>query len=217
MNKRHTFTLVEILFVIGIIIILSTLILSAVIYAPKKARMAAAKSDITALYNAIRQFEADYGAFPVPESKTGVFTFEQDSDDYEWLIKVLQGETLSGSDDINSRHRKYLDIQGNTKGIFQDPWGKDYIITLNLDYNGEITDDIPDGIDETKAGIKENKIYRDIVIWSSGPDKKSYALNDPSVYPPNEEEEKRRRENKDNIYSFNTSWDSKKSVHHITR
>lgn len=255
MNKRHTFTLVEILFVIGIIIILSTLILSAVIYAPKKARMAAAKSDITALYNAIRQFEADYGAFPAPTEAEGVYVFKHEREpgyetsEYKWLIQVLQGKEPDDATDEdgnpkygdpNSRRRKYLDIQGNEFGEFKDPWDLPYNVIINLNYDGKIPnppapvvpvpnpgdpvpnpgdpvpipgDPVPIPVDPVPFpdGISRDKeIRRDIVIWSKGPDKKSY---------PQDRDEKKavKKNNKDNIYSFNTNWDSKEQIHIITR
>ena len=61
MNKRHNFTLVELLVVIGIIAILAGLVLGAVSLSQSSARNTQAKADMASIIMALRGVETTYG------------------------------------------------------------------------------------------------------------------------------------------------------------
>ena len=225
--KQRGFTLVELLIVIGIIIILSGILLPVLIGAGKKADQTKAKAEITTLVNAIKQFESTYGVLPVPTDwKSGNTKDNEklDEDAFRWLIKVLQAQDLTATEEsnygalkvVNSRKQKFLDVVGNDPGAYLDPWDEPYIVFLDSDYDGIIrrktANDADEEFIEGVSGLPKknfpgvgNRDYVNfsIVVWSAGPDTQF-------AYPPSD------KSNRDNVYSFSTSW-SKASGHSIDR
>jgi type II secretory pathway pseudopilin PulG len=200
--KKRTFTLVELLIVIGIIIILSGVLLPVLVGAGKKADQTKAKAEITTLVNAIKQFESTYGVLPVPDGAGEALTDAE----YTQLILILQAEDTA--DDAsstaltaanatkNSRKVKFLDVVGNVRGVYPDPWDNNYTVFLDDDYDGEIAT-IPDGVSVASP------LRYSIVAWSTGPDGASSSSA-------------KDKSNRDNVYSFSTSW-SKATGHTIER
>ena len=226
MNKKH-FTLIELLVVIGIIAILSAILLPVLSGAAKKADMSKARSEISTLVNAIKQYESVYGVLPVPTGWKDGDTHEHevlDEDAYCWLIKVLQAQDLTASEEgygrlevVNSRRQKFLDIVGNNAGEYLDPWDEPYKVFLDSDYDGIIRRSSIDKTDEKfiegvanlpEKGFPDATGNRDyvnfsVVVWSAGPDTNF-------KYPPSD-----KKTNRDNIYSFPTLWT--KDGHNISR
>lgn len=203
MKKKH-FTLIELLVVIGIIAILSAILLPVLAGSAKKADMSKARSEISTLVNAIKQYESVYGVLPVPDGAGECLT----STEYQQLIYILQAEkdtTKITANNLakNSRRQKFLDIVGNESGFYPDPWDEGYIVLLDHDYDGKIST-IPPGINATISELNYS-----VVVWSMGPDKKPVSgdlgISDPT-----------HKTNRDNIYSFPTLW-SKDDGHNISR
>ena len=214
-NRRRNFTLVELLVVIGIIAILAGMLMAGIMYAPAKAQKAKAQAEITTLVNAIKQYESAYGVLPIPTSESGnniVLT----GDAYRRMIAILQdaveelknttndpwkNDSSNRDKDIkkNKRHTKFLDVQGNEPGDYTDPWGNDYNIVLDGDYDGKITTDKVDGVNAS------SNTYRfSVVAWSKGHDRKSSSSS------------KTDKTNEDNVYSFPTTWSSS-TGHNISK
>lgn len=235
MKKKH-FTLIELLVAIGIIAILSAILLPVLAGSAKKADMSKARSEISTLVNAIKQYESVYGVLPVPglpsrpnyNWKVGGNQAHRalDDDAYRWLIKVLQAQELTSTEEdnygelnvVNSRRQKFLDIVGNNPGEYYDPWDQPYKVFLDSDYDGMIrrrsndrTDErfiegvanLPDRSFPDPVGGNRDYVNFSVVVWSAGPDAK-YA------YPPSD------KTNRDNIYSFPTQW-SREDGHNISR
>lgn len=154
--RKSSFTLVELLIVIGIIIILAGILLPVVNSGIKKADMTKAKAEITTLVNAIKQFESTYGFLPTSacDAATGKVT------DYELLIRILQAEETT-TPAVNVRKVRFLDVQGNVPGTYTDPWDNNYEILLDHDYDGKISQNV-DGI------VTANPYYFTVVVWSMG-------------------------------------------------
>lgn len=187
--RKSSFTLVELLIVIGIIIILAGILLPVVNSGIKKADMTKAKAEITTLVNAIKQFESTYGFLPTSACDTnGKVT------DYELLIRILQAEELSATpppapaDVVNVRKVRFLDVQGNEPGTYTDPWDNNYEILLDHDYDGKISQNV-DGI------VTANPYYFTIVVWSLGSNS----------------------EHRDNVYSFPVAWSKKDAGYAISK
>ncbi|MFM6127786.1 MAG: type II secretion system protein [Sphaerospermopsis kisseleviana] len=62
--RRHGFTLVELLVVIGIIALLAALLTPAVMRSLTKARNSAIKNEVDLLHMALMNYQSEYGAFP---------------------------------------------------------------------------------------------------------------------------------------------------------
>ena len=70
-GRRHGFTMLELLIVIGIIAILITILLPAVNSAKTKAKEREAMATARALENAITAFKSEYGYWPCPDPNVG--------------------------------------------------------------------------------------------------------------------------------------------------
>lgn len=197
MNRKH-FTLVELLVVIAIIGVLAGILIPTIGKSLEKADAAKCKSEITTLVSAIKQYEGTYGHMPIPADwKKGKANENVELSDaaYEWLIKLLQGasitdETFGKSSVYNPRDIKFLDPQGNENlGTFVDPWDNRYHIVFDADYDGKCKPStaIP-GLIYDSEGVRAA-----VVIWSAGPDTATNSAID-------------NKQNKDNIYSLSTVW-----------
>ena len=203
-NRRRNFTLVELLVVIGIIAILAGMLMAGIMYAPAKAQKAKAQAEVTTLVNAIKQYESAYGVLPIP---TGALSSDGTlaSDKYKLMIHILQAddEGLSSSEKdivkkLNKRSTKFLDIQGNDVGVFTDPWGEDYNVVFDANYNGkiEMSNPIP-GLNVPASS--STFTYRfSVIVWSKGNDRKCESGYD----------KRADKKNEDNVYSFPTTWSS---------
>ncbi len=204
--KKRVFTLVELLVVIGIIAVLAGILLPAVSGSMQKADQTKAKAQITTLVNAIKQFEATYGYLPTKyydgdDKKSLLDTTNTDKVKdtlYENLIRILQNEETSDKK-INVRKIKFLDIQGNIPGVYQDPWDKDFIVYLDSDANGKI-----ETFNNEYSGTSTNfpnSMYFDVIVYSEGA--KTGNATAKAV--------------KDNVYSFPAAWDPANSMFTVTK
>lgn len=77
MRQKQTFTLVELLVVIGIIAILAGLVIPAVIRAQQQGRITQAKSDMATILLALKGVESTYNKMVAPESdSTTTYSFD---------------------------------------------------------------------------------------------------------------------------------------------
>ena len=220
MKRNNNFTLVELLVSIGIIVILAAILVPVVSSAIGKAEVAKAKTGITTLVNAIKQYESTYHKLPLPDGydENDIIGDGDSGDDsykrYKWLIELLQGqETLSNSSTFGTQAKKnprkiqFLDIQGNNPGEFLDPWDNNYRIILDKNYTGKlIAPEIPGVTDGNwKEESSKKVLYYDVVVWSIGPDGEFKAGKNAS--------DRKDDSNEDNIYSFSTGWD--KNAGHV--
>lgn len=148
-TDRRAFTLIEMLVVIAIIAILAGLLFPAISKGLLTAKRNKAGVEAKNIAAAIEMFFKDYGYFPVPAGDQGLSTGtpgdldtypEQDSKYFtetysKNIIRVLMGESTL----INPKGTRYLDSNSPVQdGEYLDPWGNQYLIKLDLDYDGKI-------------------------------------------------------------------------------
>lgn len=177
--KRHDFTLVELLMAIGIIVILAAISIPTALSAIKKAETAKAQAEMTALVTALKNYESTYGFLPFHFKKSSNTSPATDGEvqpgDYSDFIKVLQGENLEiKGRKMNPRKLAFLEIQGNTKGEYEDPWGNDYTVIIDGDGDGKIIQELDDWkyyqLKVEKDSDNKYALYQSILIISKGPD-----------------------------------------------
>ena len=177
--KRHDFTLVELLMAIGIIVILAAISIPTALSALKKAETAKAQAEMTALVTALKNYESTYGFLPFHFRKSSNTSPATDGEvqpgDYSDFIKVLQGENLDiKGRKMNPRKLAFLEIQGNTKGVYEDPWGNDYTVVIDGDGDGKIIQELDDWkyyqLKVEKDSDNKYALYQSILIISKGPD-----------------------------------------------
>ncbi|MCC5849686.1 MAG: prepilin-type N-terminal cleavage/methylation domain-containing protein [Verrucomicrobia bacterium] len=152
---RKGFTLIEMLVVIAIIAILAGLLFPAITRALESAKRSRAASETRTIASAVELFFDDYSYLPVPKSEQGFPPGTGSIDDYQEnnpayfnqdesrrIIQVLMARETglpANWQGLNPRQKIYLsgeEIQAN--GTFLDPWGEQYWIKLDRDYDGKI-------------------------------------------------------------------------------
>jgi type II secretion system protein G len=231
--RSQGFTLIELLVVIAIIGILASMTLVVIAKVRERGRIAEAQREIHALVNAIEEYRSDTGAYPVSDQVLAAaiaahsdFTYDGSSANNSEVMAILLNRERypSGTPTVNFDHAKnkrqkfYLsgihqadttDLPGlGPDLVFRDPWGSPYIITFDLNFDGNCTDavyrfakvshDTPssgydNGLTTTDStGATDNYFYRGgVMIWSLGPDKKADPTQKFNVSP-----------NRDNIASW---------------
>src|SRR5262249_51552061 len=106
MRKRNPgFTLIEMLIVISILGVVAALVVPRVMNRPDQARVVAAKSDVQAIFSALKLYRLDNGMYPTAEQG----------------LSALVAIPSSGPAPRNWNPEGYLEK------VPTDPWGRDYI------------------------------------------------------------------------------------------
>ena len=160
-SHNRGFTLIELLTVVAIIAILVGLLFPAITTALKKADKAQAKSDVNSLEQAIRYYYLEYGKYPVPDGDQGAAdkSYGETGPGQNGIIDTLRATNTT----LNVRKIIFLEIPNrkgalDPSGYFKDPWGKQYLIRLDLNYSG--------GVDYPAGGTPNRP---PVVVVSYGP------------------------------------------------
>ena len=195
------FTLIEMLVVVAIIGILAGLLLPVLATQKTKAKVTQARTEMANLAAAINQYYATYSRLPTslaPAAGDATFGLASDPDfttltiyDNSELMIIL-GNVNAGVNLNSAKNPQRLNLLPNIKpgattsspglgpdGIYRDPWGQPYIITLDLD------------ADDQCAGLFYPTVRAPVAIWSKGPDGKFDRLSAAGV-----------GDNKDNVLGW---------------
>jgi prepilin-type N-terminal cleavage/methylation domain-containing protein len=158
-RSTHAFTLIELLVVIGIIAILVGLLFPAFKAVQNQARNTQAKNDLSQIVNAVNAFYTDYGKYPSSVTTDVTYGLGGNPTNNETLLRELRGCTATMTGDclaaatLNTRQIVFIsppDVKDSTnprsgigtaaanRGQYFDPWGKNYVIRIDGDYNNQV-------------------------------------------------------------------------------
>jgi prepilin-type N-terminal cleavage/methylation domain-containing protein len=192
------FTLIELLVVITIIVILMGLLFPAFRGVQDQAKRTQAKNDLTQIVTAVNAFYTEYGKYPLAAGITTDTTFGLGGSPTtnETLFTELRGcAAATGSCPavavLNTRQIVFIsppdakDPANPRSGIatqtatvngvsiplgsFVDPWGANYLIRIDGDYNNSVAN--PYGPVAT-GGAGSDPISQGVIAWSLGKDGK---------------------------------------------
>ena len=155
-NNKRSFTLVELLVVMGIIGLLVALLFPAIGAARQAANRGKAEAEVKAIEVAIVSYLRDYGKFP---SQTDAKDIDYTGTNYAKLIDILRAVDTTN----NPRREVYLEVSTASlvSNEFKDPWDTNYYVKVDGDFDNKIT--IPSPLSTTLVG-------RSVAVWSYGPD-----------------------------------------------
>jgi prepilin-type N-terminal cleavage/methylation domain-containing protein len=185
------FTLIELLVVVAIIAILIGLLFPAFKAVQNQARQAQAKNDLTQIMNAVNSFYTEYGKYPLPTGTTSNYTYGPGGDvqTNENLLTELRGCTAPATGScpaaatLNTRQIVFIsppDVKnsanprsgigttggaGGNLGQYLDPWGTNYVIRIDGDYNNQLPN--PYG---NNNGAGPDPLQQGVLAWSLGQD-----------------------------------------------
>ena len=136
-GSRGGFSLIELLLVLVILSVLAAIVVPKFTGQSERARVSAANLEIHNLEGALDRFEIDMGRFPTTQ---------------EGLYALFENPSSDTEDEWQGPYMK--------RGVFEDPWGNEYIYEYPGSYNENYFDLYSMGPDRQK-GTED-----DIVNWS---------------------------------------------------
>ena len=181
---RRAFTLIELLVVIAIIAILIGLLFPAFKAVQNQARQVQAKNDLTQLVNAVNAFYTDYGKYPLATG-TADTTYGSVTIPNSNVLYTLRADptTANGNPNannaVNTRQIVFIsppyvknDTAGNTRsgvsptdGNYYGPWGSQYQLTIDGNYNNQIANPYT-----ANTGAGPATLNIGVIAWSLGSD-----------------------------------------------
>lgn len=198
-RARPGFTLIELLVVIVIIAILASLAIpvgNLVMDRTNRLRTQKTMKDVVV---GINHYRTEYNRFPInPDDATGGDTdmspFLTDGTSTP-IINILMANTSSGSDDMNPRKIKFVDIpfaRNNQFGIIDpssgagdgtpvrlvDIWGLPYSIALDTNYDNRIENPDKQSSDLTISSRATETVSASAIMFSYGRDRQPNTRDD---------------------------------------
>ena len=124
--EKGGFSLIELLVVIGIIALLSTIVTAAVNEARKKARLVAAQKTLRELRTAVAMLENDTGQWPMHNPIDYVLSGGGGNNE-RWNLDDADVGLVQTDGNFPNWNGPYI------KDVSEDPWGNDYFYDTDYD------------------------------------------------------------------------------------
>lgn len=125
-TQKKGFSLIELLVVIGIITLLSTIVTAAVNEARKKARIVAAQKTVRELRTAIAMLENDTGQWPMHNPIDYVLSGGGNNNE-KWDLNDANAGLVQTDGNFSNWNGPYI------KSVPEDPWGNNYFYGTDYD------------------------------------------------------------------------------------
>jgi prepilin-type N-terminal cleavage/methylation domain-containing protein len=177
--RNEAFTLLELLVVIGVIAVLAGLLFPAAQSALDRAKKVQAKNDLIQIVTAVNAFYTEYGRYPIDSTITtdaaATYGPAESTAENGDLMKDLEGIRNA----LNTRKIVFISPPdarnqinprsgtNTTTGGYYDPWGSEYAIALDADYDNQVALN-PYG---NNNGAGSSPVRQGVIAWSLGKDK----------------------------------------------
>ena len=162
----------------AIIVVLAGLLFPTVQSILDRAKKVQAKNDLTQIVTAVNAFYTEYGRYPTTATADSSATYGPNGSNAENgdLMKELRGISTA----INTRQVAFINPpdakdqtnprsgSNTTTAGYYDPWGTEYAVAIDADYDNQITPN-PYG---NNAGAGASPLRQGAIAWCLGKDKK---------------------------------------------
>ncbi len=173
-KPQSAFTLIELLVVITIIAILIGLLFPAFKGVQDQAKRTQAKNDVTQIVTAVNAFYTEYGKYPLGATVETTFGPGGTPATNETLFNPLRGvePTLNprqivfiSPPDVKDKAnpRSGIGTDAANVGQYFDPWGKNYVVRIDADYNNQVANPYTQNAGATPLQLG-------VISWSLGKD-----------------------------------------------
>jgi prepilin-type N-terminal cleavage/methylation domain-containing protein len=204
-RRRSAFTLIELLVVIAVIALLASILLPAIAKAKEKALIKKTLADINGIVGAITAYKADYSRFPAVTgaAANSDYTFgypaaNANNSEIMIILRDMDDGVVGGVNEghrRNPRRKNFLNAKDAASSgqagigppgdrVYRDVWGRPFIISLDLDYDGTVYDTFYgltavsqlsgntgyNGLNNPNGAPDNFRFRGEIMVWSSGPD-----------------------------------------------
>jgi type II secretory pathway pseudopilin PulG len=163
---RRSFSMIEMLGVIIVIMILAGLLFPTISSIIEQGNKTKTKAKIVALQTAIMGYKSTYGYLPFTPTKTA--DDKLTAAEYDILLDCLTAEdSPPAKKDLNPRGIRFLEKKD---AKYRDAWDNDFFVALDLNYDGEV--------DSGKVTGASSNVGSETAIWSMGSDENDSTTDD---------------------------------------
>src|ERR1700731_3523210 len=170
--RNTSFTLLELMVVIAIVVVLAGLLFPAVQSVLDRAKKVQAKNDLTQIVTAVNAFYTEYGRYPTVDTTDTAATYGAGSSSSKAVFDELRGKSTT----LNTRQIIFISPSEDTSqinpkgrigsdGQFYDPWGFAYTIRIDADYDNQVANPYTGS-----GGAGADPIRQAVITWSVGKD-----------------------------------------------